>query len=120
MATRDQDLSCTIGDSFTFGITILPYEDGSMPDLVGAIPRWCLQEGNFTDAAILIDKNGPPHIFVTQDDAGNWVVNIELEPEDTTGLVRGRYYHTCKLTLASGVVSHVASGGFFLATSAIP
>src|SRR3954468_12975695 len=120
MATRDQNIGCRIGDSFTFPISILPYPDGTQPDLTGASARWGLQEGNYTGAAVLVDKTVPPFIFIQQDDALNWQVVVELDPIDTVNLARGIYYHQCKVTLSTGIVSHIEGGAFALGFTGIP
>lgn len=119
MPTQDQNIGCTQGDSFTFGITVLPYADNTVPDLTGASAVWALQEGNFDGANVLITKDNPPEIFITQD-AGSWQVIVELDPADTIGIPRGTYYHTCKVTLATGVISHIEGGAFLLGATGIP
>jgi hypothetical protein len=120
MPTRDQNIGCTQGDSFTFAITILPYPDNTVPDLTAATAQWVMQEGNYTDAAVLVVKNAPPHIYISQDEAANWQVVVGPDPEDTANLPRGMYYHQCRVALANGEVSHVEGGAFLLGFSGIP
>jgi hypothetical protein len=120
MPTRDQNIGCTQGDSFTFAITVLPYPDNTQPDLTGASARWALQAGNYSGAEVLVDKTAPPDIFINTDDSGNWQVVVELEPDDTINLPRGIYYHQCKVTLSTGVVSHIEGGAFLLGFTGIP
>jgi hypothetical protein len=120
MATRDQNIGCTQGDDFTFAITILPYPDGTVPDLAGASARWALMEGNFTGAAVLIDKTASGEIFINTDDEGNWQVVVELDSANTQNIPRGMYYHQCVVTLAGGLKSHIEGGAFLLGFSAIP
>jgi hypothetical protein len=102
MPTIDQALGCRQSDTFAFAITILPYADGSIPDLTGASAVWALKEGNYTGAGALISKTDAPSIVINQDDESNWQVVVGLEPEDTINIPRGMYYHQCKVTLASG------------------
>jgi hypothetical protein len=120
MATRDQNLGCTIGDDFSFAVVMLPYPDGTLPDLTGATASWALQEGNFTGAAILIQKTTAPDIFVNQDDNLNWQIVVSLEAEDTINIPRGIYYQQTRIVLGNGVVSHVEGGAFALGFTAIP
>jgi hypothetical protein len=120
MPTRDQNIGCTIGDSFTFAITILPYADNTMPDLTGASAIWAMQAGNYSGAEVLITKDQSPEIAISQDDASNWQVVVELEPGDTINIPRGIYYHQCRMVLATGVVSHIEGGAFVLGHTSIP
>jgi hypothetical protein len=120
MPTRDQNTGCTIGDSFTLGINVLPYADGTQPDLTGASAVWSLSEGNYTGAAVLITKDEPPEIFINQLEDLSWQIVVELEPADTISIPRGMYYHQCRVTLAGGLVSHIDGGAFLLGHTSIP
>jgi hypothetical protein len=117
MPTTDQNLSCSQGDDFTFAVAVLPYADGSVANLTGASAQWELNEGNYQGAATLLTKSAPPHIIV---DAPGAQIVVELDAIDTENIAPGRYFHQVRLTLSTGVVSHIASGAFDLNFSGAP
>lgn len=120
MATEtNQSLSCAQGDSFAFAIDMQPNPDGTSPDLTGATASWALCQSWFKGAALYLTKNSGAGITIEQAN-GVWQVIVVLDPADTANVPYGMLYHECKVTLADGSVSHVATGPFELTPSRIP
>jgi hypothetical protein len=117
MGTVNQDLSASVGDDFSFGIAVLPFADGSPVNLTGATAEWELLSGDYAAADQLVAKAGPPGIFV--DVPGAQIV-VELDAVDTQNVAPGKYFHRCKLTLATGGSSTIASGAFALRYAGVP
>jgi hypothetical protein len=113
MAQIDQALGCAQGDTFNFAITLTANEDGTTPDLTGASAAWLMFDGSYQGADILLAKKAPD-VVVNQDDSGNWQVVIGLDPADTQDIRPGNYFHQCKVSLASGAISHIEGGMFKL------
>src|SRR6478735_2693804 len=113
MATQDQALGCSQGDTFNFAIQLTANPDGSQPDLTGASGVWSLLEGNYDEADALITKATPVG-GVIQNIGGKWAAVFGLLPADTMNLRPGLYFHKCKITLSSGEVSHIEGGPFNL------
>jgi hypothetical protein len=115
MATSDQVLGCSQGDTFNFAVTLQPNQDSTLPDLTGATAAWVLLDGNYQGAEILLGKRSPD-VVVNKDDSNNWQVVVGLDPVDTQDIPPGNYYHQCKVVLPGGAGSyHIEGGPFALA-----
>jgi hypothetical protein len=112
MATLDQALGCSQGDTFNFAIQVQPNADNTTPDLTGAQAAWVMLDGNYQGATILLGKKTPD--VVVNQDGGIWQVVVGLDPADTENIPPGTYYHQCKVMLAGGDSYHIEGGPFVL------
>lgn len=95
MALRRQDFEIWAGDDKELIFTI---ED--VNSLAGASFKWAMSRS--VGAEKLVEKSGD---LVTGKQ-----VTVELAPEDTEELRRGKYYHELEITDASGRISTAAIG----------
>lgn len=120
MPFDSEQLECSQGDTFTFGIVMQPSPDGSLPDLTGAAAEWTLSDGNYSGARVRLTKSTASGGLTIALVSGAWNITGALDPADTPGIPAGVRHHECKLTLANGAVSHPAKGPFILARSTNP